>query len=487
MALSLTPNGFYYTNIDGLPLIGGKVYTYIAGTTTPKVTYFNSTQSAPNQNTNPIILDASGHAQIWLIAGEAYKFIIKDVNDVQIGLPLDNILISLSGGGIPEAPIDGTTYGRNNAAWTAVTSGGTNKYFVANSITGQATATGTDSIAVGINATSSGNYAIAMGPGGAGAIYAKASGASAIAIGDGATASANNSIALGHRVSNTGLSSVAIGESAHSFSSGCVAIGQNSQCHSIGTDNITIGSASFISAGASSMAFGTSANTSSTNNIAIGNLATITTSSDNSIAIGQNLIVSSANTVRIGGGGGTTDTPNSVVIGFNCQQASSAKFGAVILGYRSKETGNGTTALFNSSTNLNIGAVSIGYAAYERQIANVAGGTLDTDAANIAQLKSVALGYISTISTTSILTNSNYIVAVDASAGVVTLTLPDVNTNTKGFIIHAYDATNTITIDTTSSQQIRNISSDTQTSITLTAGQEATLICAGTFWLLKKF
>jgi hypothetical protein len=66
---------------DGEPLAGGKVYTYAAGTTTDKVTYTDADETA--QNTNPIILDSAGRANIWLDEG-AYKFVITDSNDVVI-------------------------------------------------------------------------------------------------------------------------------------------------------------------------------------------------------------------------------------------------------------------------------------------------------------------------------------------------------------------------------------------------------------------
>ena len=48
----------------GKPLAGGKVYTYEANTTTPKVTYKDPYGLTPN--TNPIILDAAGEADIYL-------------------------------------------------------------------------------------------------------------------------------------------------------------------------------------------------------------------------------------------------------------------------------------------------------------------------------------------------------------------------------------------------------------------------------------
>lgn len=66
---------------DGNPLAGGKVYTYEAGTSTPKVTYTDSSGGTPNAN--PVILDASGRASIWLGDG-GYKFILTDANDVTI-------------------------------------------------------------------------------------------------------------------------------------------------------------------------------------------------------------------------------------------------------------------------------------------------------------------------------------------------------------------------------------------------------------------
>lgn len=70
----------------GLALVGGKVYTYIAGTSTPKATYTDSTLVTPN--TNPTILDARGEADIW--PNGSYKVILKDSLDNTIWT-VDNI------------------------------------------------------------------------------------------------------------------------------------------------------------------------------------------------------------------------------------------------------------------------------------------------------------------------------------------------------------------------------------------------------------
>jgi len=65
---------------DGLPLVGGKLYTYAAGTTTPLATYVD--HNGVTTNTNPIILDSNGEADVWLPETEAYKYVLKDADDV---------------------------------------------------------------------------------------------------------------------------------------------------------------------------------------------------------------------------------------------------------------------------------------------------------------------------------------------------------------------------------------------------------------------
>jgi microcystin-dependent protein len=70
-----------FLDAAGVPLAGGKLYTYVAGTTTPQATYTDSTGSTPNSN--PVVLDSRGEANVWL--GEAtYKFKLTDANDVEI-------------------------------------------------------------------------------------------------------------------------------------------------------------------------------------------------------------------------------------------------------------------------------------------------------------------------------------------------------------------------------------------------------------------
>ena len=78
----LTPQPkMQFTTAAGVPLSGGKVYTYTAGTTTPQATYTDYTAATPNSN--PIILDSRGEANIWL-GSALYKFKLTDANDVEI-------------------------------------------------------------------------------------------------------------------------------------------------------------------------------------------------------------------------------------------------------------------------------------------------------------------------------------------------------------------------------------------------------------------
>lgn len=94
MAINLTPcPRLQFVDANGDPISGGKVYTYVAGTTTPLATYTDYTGATANAN--PVILDTSGRAAIWLTQGSSYKFVIKTSADVTVYTE-DGISASLS-------------------------------------------------------------------------------------------------------------------------------------------------------------------------------------------------------------------------------------------------------------------------------------------------------------------------------------------------------------------------------------------------------
>ena len=84
--LAPTPK-LQFFDLNGAPLSGGKLYTYVAGTTTPLASYTDSTGNIAN--TNPIVLDSRGEANVWLGAA-SYKFALYDSTNVLIWT-VDNI------------------------------------------------------------------------------------------------------------------------------------------------------------------------------------------------------------------------------------------------------------------------------------------------------------------------------------------------------------------------------------------------------------
>ena len=77
---------WYEVNANGAPLAGGKLWSYLPGTLTPKAT--KTTQAGTVDNTNPVILGADGRADIWLDG--PYRLRLLDDQDNQI-YDVDNV------------------------------------------------------------------------------------------------------------------------------------------------------------------------------------------------------------------------------------------------------------------------------------------------------------------------------------------------------------------------------------------------------------
>ena len=80
MAVLYSEHFVQFLDNNGDPLSGGKLYTYEAGTTTPKASYTDET--AGTANANPVILDSAGRATVFVDG--TYKYTLHDANDVLV-------------------------------------------------------------------------------------------------------------------------------------------------------------------------------------------------------------------------------------------------------------------------------------------------------------------------------------------------------------------------------------------------------------------
>jgi hypothetical protein len=142
MAVLSPPPKTQFLDASGAPLVGGKVFTYAAGTTTPLATYTTSGGTTPNAN--PVILNARGEADIWYSNGVSYKVVLKDSADATIWT-VDNIVISgsMASQNANDVNITGGTIGSGvtfNGNTTGTAANVTGTVAVANGGTGATTA-----------------------------------------------------------------------------------------------------------------------------------------------------------------------------------------------------------------------------------------------------------------------------------------------------------------------------------------------------------
>ena len=264
----------------------------------------------------------------------------------------------------------------------------------------KAVASGKDSVALGTGASTTGQDALTFGR------NSQANGDSSLAMGLGAQANSNNTIALGYQANSSSTNStngVYIGYVAGKETNGVgnIGIGSNTGNKIIGDNNVSIGT------GAGSV---TSTNVYASESIMLGTQArainsTSTSPINNVIAIGKGSSGGANSTIAIGQNASSTNQ-NSIAIGTN---ASAPAYNGVAIGsFSVANTEGGTIEGYNANASRtdkyagltgavlkgNIGAVSIGSGGtMTRQIKNLAAGTADTDAVNVAQLKSVNLAF----------------------------------------------------------------------------------------------
>lgn len=116
MASLSPPPKLQFFGTDGLPLVGGKLYTYAAGTTTPLASYTDHT--GVTANTNPVILDSNGEADVWLPDTTSYKYVLKTSADVTL-YTVDYVAVPVTTNSFASPPAIGTGV-PNSATFTTL-------------------------------------------------------------------------------------------------------------------------------------------------------------------------------------------------------------------------------------------------------------------------------------------------------------------------------------------------------------------------------
>jgi hypothetical protein len=88
--LSSVGVGQQFFDNNGVPLAGGLINTYQAGSSTALATYTDN--GGTIANANPIVLDSAGRVpyEIWLLSGYSYKFVIQSASGTTL-VTLDNL------------------------------------------------------------------------------------------------------------------------------------------------------------------------------------------------------------------------------------------------------------------------------------------------------------------------------------------------------------------------------------------------------------
>ena len=280
-------------------------------------------------------------------------------------------------------------------------------------------ATGEGAVAVGRKNTSTGASSTVLG------ILSTANATSATAVGMQTTATGENSLAVGHLSSAIGRNGVAVGTNRTTAALGGVAVGQAAKANKF--NSVAMGM-NVTADGDNSVALGGSASANSDGTIAIGSYGSTPTKAtgNKALAIGAATTASGLESIAIGSRVNST-SQHSIAIGTGAN-ASAVK--SVAIGPDSRATVDGGVALgrdsvasveggvnnkgYNPNTNRTdiysgltgnvltstTGAVSIGNGTtVTRQLTGLAAGTKDTDAVNVAQLKSVNLAFSGNVNT----------------------------------------------------------------------------------------
>ena len=267
-------------------------------------------------------------------------------------------------------------------------------------------ATNNNAVAVGPDSVASGSWATATGA------SSKAIGQASAAFGESATASGKTSIATGSHASASGENAIASGKNAKALASNTIAIGADASATNNAAGSLVIGRSAVVNAtdatvvgpvaqanGANATAVGRGAAANGTESTALGRGAVANGNQSTALGKGSQAKVDSG--VALGDGAvadrvarkGSEIVINnnkpSASTGFNDQDAATSN--SVYAPVRLVDA-PGALQLIKNTVKGNKGAVSVGDSGNTRQIINVAPGSADSDAVNVAQLKAVAGG-----------------------------------------------------------------------------------------------
>ena len=324
-----------------------------------------------------------------------------------------------------------------------------------------ANSTGVGSVAFGLQSNAAADGTVAVG------VNSQASVDSAVAIGNDSSADGKESISIGSGNKVSGEGSIAIGNSetastyasvdgTQSGKSGGNTIITGNRTLSIGNKNTGTTDTGGISAANASL-FGNSNKIyealdgvhviGNSNQIGVAN-ATKPLPGNGATVIGNNTIVTADNAVALGNS--TYVSGESAIAIGNSAKATEA--GAVALGKDSFANTAGGVAGYNPYENApadstgawksTTGAVAVGNTSKNitRQITDVAAGNEDTDAVNVAQLKSLHSSTLSSLNTGSETLNNNLVSvgnSIDTLSASVDSKLTDLNLNINSLSVTA--------------------------------------------------
>ena len=267
-------------------------------------------------------------------------------------------------------------------------------------------ATGTDAIAIGPNASATNTNALATGT------NATATGDSATAYGTGAKASETGAVAIGSTIVKEGTTKA----STEATGANATALGAGAQATAM--DSTAVGTLSEAKA-AEAIAVGAKAKSESAASVAIGQNANASTAATQGVAVGQNASVTVAGGVAVGAGSVASVASGVSGIGVDGEAEGTARVNTY-----AKLHDNADNALTSGQ-----GAVSVGgtlnNTPFTRQITGVAAGTNDTDAVNVAQLKSVNLAFKGNTGTGDVRLHDQRLTVESDNTNLLTVTASD--------------------------------------------------------------